>query len=93
MGRDYQQPFTKGKLLHSGQKRFHLKVKCEWSLSFRLKNCRCFFMLSILFISVRPKLTEDGFKATLRERNASMFLNEWLADVHFIVGSVSITIL
>lgn len=28
----------------------------------------------------------NGFKPTLRERNASMYLNEWLADVHFIVG-------
>ncbi|KAM3717883.1 BTB/POZ domain-containing protein [Dirofilaria immitis] len=28
----------------------------------------------------------DGFKSTIRERNASMCLNEWLADVHFIVG-------
>ncbi|VDN19659.1 unnamed protein product [Gongylonema pulchrum] len=39
---------------------------------------------------VRPKPSKDGFKATLRERNGSMYLNEWLADVHFVVGDVGI---
>uniref|UniRef100_A0A0R3RRH8 BTB domain-containing protein n=1 Tax=Elaeophora elaphi TaxID=1147741 RepID=A0A0R3RRH8_9BILA len=34
----------------------------------------------------KPKSNGNGFKSTLRERNASMYLNEWLADVHFIVG-------
>ncbi|KAL3984666.1 PHR domain family protein [Acanthocheilonema viteae] len=34
----------------------------------------------------KPKCDGNGFKSTLRERNASMYLNEWLADVHFIVG-------
>uniref|UniRef100_A0A915PUH9 BTB domain-containing protein n=1 Tax=Setaria digitata TaxID=48799 RepID=A0A915PUH9_9BILA len=36
---------------------------------------------------VKPKPNGTGFKSTLRERNASMYLNEWLADVHFIVGA------
>ncbi|VDM39858.1 unnamed protein product, partial [Toxocara canis] len=31
--------------------------------------------------------SESDFKATIRERNAVMYMNEWLADVHFIVGS------
>ncbi|VDO39116.1 unnamed protein product [Onchocerca flexuosa] len=29
----------------------------------------------------------NDFKSTIRERNAAMYLNEWLADVHFIVGT------
>ncbi|CAG9532260.1 unnamed protein product [Cercopithifilaria johnstoni] len=37
-------------------------------------------------VLAKPKSNGNGFKSTLRERNASMFLNEWLADVHFIVG-------
>ncbi|EJW74849.1 BTB/POZ domain-containing protein 6-A, partial [Wuchereria bancrofti] len=37
-------------------------------------------------ITVRRNSNENGFKPTLRERNALMYLNEWLADVHFIVG-------
>lgn len=32
-------------------------------------------------------ICESDFKATVRERNAAMFLNEWLADVYFIVGT------
>ncbi|EFO24501.2 Btbd6 protein [Loa loa] len=36
--------------------------------------------------TVKPKSNGNGFKSTLRERNASMYLNEWLADVHFVVG-------
>ncbi|VDK45355.1 unnamed protein product [Anisakis simplex] len=32
-------------------------------------------------------VTDSDFKATVRERVASMYLNDWLADVVFIVGS------
>lgn len=35
-------------------------------------------------------ICESDFKATVRERNAAMFLNEWLADVYFIVGTENV---
>ncbi|VDK83240.1 unnamed protein product, partial [Onchocerca ochengi] len=36
---------------------------------------------------VKSKSYGNDFKSTIRERNAAMYLNEWLADVHFIVGT------
>lgn len=42
---------------------------------------------------MKAKSNGNGFKSTLRERNASMYLNEWLADVHFIVGIGEVGIL
>lgn len=79
------------------------QISCQSQLAFRTSRSRdrsdkdcCSIVIPVggtLSRPVKKKLLINNdsaeFKSTIKERIATMYLNEWLADIYFIVGTES----